>query len=334
MDWTRLTEHEVTLASRALTIFDTIPRNVLDGILQEDDGKHKFEVAQLHQLLGVSAFYTNDIDAAARYLEQGLQIYGKDDAPAENLFPQAFCSHFLGLVEKNWCHLDRPPEANLGAARQHFEDAARRLRSREGEFLTPVTLAEVLSYSEQTWKDAHSHLDDVFLRFDRRRAAQQNIDANQNALYGRALLLKGNLLYLQADHVQALTWYSKAHDHDPKNPYAILSMAQATDSQQQILKKERFSEGLQSLVGSEALHKRENAARLLAVAWAVVAAQNIDDRPALQRYLHEMDSATAYIRPVGGRAPLFFCPIAKKLVDFEQLRNNIKAYVSGTSQAA
>lgn len=109
-------------------------------------------------------------------------------------------------------------------------------------------------------------------------------------------------------------------------------MAQTTDGQQEILRKERFSEGLQSLIDSGAFQKRENAARLLAVAWAVVAAKNIDDRTSLQRYLHEMDAATSYIRPVGGRAPLFFCPIIKKLLDFEQLRGNIKSYLGGMPQ--
>ncbi|HEY1757740.1 MAG TPA: hypothetical protein VGG72_20380 [Bryobacteraceae bacterium] len=329
MDWTRLTEHEATLASRALTIFDTIPANVLEGILTEENGKHRYDIAHLYQLLGVSAFYTNDIDAATRYLERGLQIYGKEDAPTDYLFLQAFCSHYLGLVEKNWCHADRALDVNLSAARQHFEDAHRRLKNKEGEFLTPVTLAEVLSYSDQTWRDAHNELDNIVDRFEKRRTAKQGIDESQNALYGRALLLKGNIFYQQNDNKQAAIWFSRAKDHDPKNPYALLSLAQATAADDQDTSNAGFATGLAQLLESGALHKREHSSRLIAVAWAAIAARIADDINAANRFVTEIEQAAAAVRPVGGRAPLFFCPITKKLVQFAQLKKNIVVFVRG-----
>jgi len=325
VDWTRLTDHEVAVASRALTVFETIPNSVLNSLLKEDGGKNRFELAQVYQLLGVGAFYTNDVDAAARYLELGLEIYGTDDAPAESLFPQAFCSHFLGLVEKNWCHVDRPLEANLAAARKHFEEAARRQRTREGEFLTPVTLAEVLSYSEQTWADARTLLQDILDRFDRVKS-KQVLDENQQMLLGRTLLLMGNLDFAATHHEEALLWYTKAHEHNGRNPYAILSMAQATDQTQPEVRIERFRSGLSSLENSGALTKRENTARLLAVAWATIAASEIADESMQRKYTREMELATAFVRPVGGRAPLFFCPVTKKLVGFEQLRAALSAF--------
>jgi tetratricopeptide (TPR) repeat protein len=326
VDWTKLTDQEVTVASRALTIFETIPNSVLDSLLREDSGKNRFELAQVYQLLGVGAFYSNDIDAAARYLERGLEIYGNDDAPAESLFPQAFCSHFLGLVEKNWCHVDRPLEANLAAARKHFEEAARRQRTREGEFLTPVTLAEVLSYSEQTASDALAQLQDILDRLNRVKS-KQALDENQQMLLGRALLLMGNLEFAAAHREQALSWYTKANEHNTRNAYAILSMAQATDPTDAEVRMERFRSGLASLENSGALSKQENTARLLAVAWAMIAASEIGDESVQRKYTREMELATAYVRPVGGRAPLFFCPVTKKLVTFEQLRANVSAYV-------
>jgi hypothetical protein len=328
LDWTRLTEHEVAVASRALTIFDTIPNSVFDALLKEDGGKNRYELAQVYQLLGVSAFYTNDVDAATRYLERGLEIYGHADAPAESLFPQAFCSHFLGLVEKSWCHVDRPVEANLAAARKHFEESARRQSTREGEFLTPVTLAEVLSYSEQTWNDARTLLTEIFTRFERIKS-KQALDDNQQMLFGRALLLMGNLEFSANASVEALGWYTKAHEHNERNPYALLSMSQATGPADADLRKERFREGLAALASSGALSKRENTTRILAVARAIVAAYEIGDETLQKKYVREMELATSYVRPVGGRAPLFFCPLTKKLVGFEQLRSNISAYIKG-----
>jgi len=83
---------------------------------------------------------------------------------------------------------------------------------------------------------------------------------------------------------------------------------------------------LNSLENSGALTKRENTARLLAVAWATIAASEIADESMQRKYTREMELATAFVRPVGGRAPLFFCPVTKKLVGFEQLRAALSAF--------
>src|ERR1700730_2668814 len=275
MDWTRLTSQEGAAATRALTTFETIPQSVLDAILTEENEKNRYELADIYQLLGVSAFYTNDIDAAVKCLQRALQIYGIEDAPAEHLFQQAFCSHFLGLAEKNWWNRDRPQEANLASARRHLEDATRRLEMKDGEFLTPLTLAEILSYSAQSRDAARKNLDSIVSRLTKLKEAIK-LDENQHALLGRALLLRGNVDYVDRDLAQALSWYHQAHEHSRENAYALLSMAQATSAGESAARVRLFQQGLQLLEDpSGALNKRETSVRVSALAWAVIAAREI-----------------------------------------------------------
>ena len=326
MAWTRLTNQEEAAATRALTTFETIPQMVLDTILTEDGGRSRLELASIYELLGISAFYTNDIDEAVRCLERGLQIYGSEDAPAEHLFPQAFCCHFLGLVEKNWCHLDRPAEANLASAQRHLEEAARRLQTKKNEFLTPLTLAEVLSYSEPTREAARSQLETCIERLTSLKE-ESGLDANQDALLGRALLMRGNIDYLNRDMNQALNWYGRANSQNAQSAYAILSMAQATTNGESEVRVERFRTGLKLLEGpSGPLSKREASTRISALAWANIAAREVADEAATGKYIKELEAAGSSARPVGRRVPLFFCPIEKTMVTFGQLRATMSKY--------
>jgi tetratricopeptide (TPR) repeat protein len=321
--WTRLTPQEEVAATRALTTFETIPESVVESILTEDGGKNRYRMAFIYQLLGVSAYYTNDVDAAMRNLEKALKIYGEQDAPAEYLFSQAFCSHFLGVAEKNWCHLDRPPEANLSSAKKHLEDAARRLSTKEGEFLTPITLAEVLSYSEQNRAAAKAELDKIISRFE----SLKERDENQKALFARACLLRGDIEYLNKDLLSACEWYQRSSQINPQSAYAVLSLAQSTPSSDG--RSSDFKRGLELLEGSTGpLSKRETSVRLTAVAWAIIAAHDIGDTAKRERYLRELDAAKSSVRPVGGRALLFFCPITKTQVMLQQLQEVILETVS------
>lgn len=320
MAWTRLTAQEEAVATRALTTFETIPSSTLDAILEDDEGRSRYELASIYQLLGVSAFYTNDVDAAVRMLERGVEIYGDQDAPAEHIFQQAFCSHFLGLVEKNWCDLDRPQEANMASAKRHLEEAARRLETKDGEFLTPLTLAEVLSYSDQSRSAAKTELDENIARMEKLKATR-GLDDNQGALYARALLMRGNVDYLDGSVDQALAWYTRSYESG-QNAYALLSMAQSTAADQ-AARATLFRQGLDLLEGpSGPLLKRETSVRVSALAWAVVAAREAHD-PQVERYEKELVAATFDARPVGHRAPLFFCPLRKTQVTFDQLKETV-----------
>jgi hypothetical protein len=349
MAWTRLTDQEEAVATRALTTFETIPQAVLNTILTEDGGKNRFELAYIYQLLGVSAFYSNDIDAAVHCLDEGLNIYGSEKVPPEHLFHQAFCFHFLGLIEKNWCDLKRPPEANLLSAQQHLEEAARRLQTKENEFLTPLTLAEVLSYSEQKREAAQTQLEDCIKRLASLKLKEESgskieldalldralqvkkkdsgLDDNQADLLGRALLMRGNIDYLNGDRGSARKWYSRSHDHNAQNAYALLSMAQATTNGEPELRAKLFRDGLNLLEDpSGPLSKHEASTRVSALAWANIAAREVADDAKTGKYTKELEAASSIGRPVGRRAPLFFCPVEKTMVTFDQLKETISKY--------
>ncbi len=320
MNWTHLTSQEEALVTKALTTFHTIPPFVIQGSLDENEGKNRYQLAQMYYLLGVGAFYTEDIDGAAKYLEGGLRIYGEKDAPPEYLFPQAFCSHFLGLVEKNWRALSRPLEANLLSAKNHLKAAARRLETRTTEFLTPVTLAEVLSYSEQTQEEALGALDNIIVRLGRLKDAGA-LDPNQRSLLGRAFLIRGNVDFVRRNKEAAHGYYKQSFD-STGNVFARLSMAQTLESDP-LKRREMFKHGLTMLEGTASpLARRETSGRLTALAWAIIATREVANEEQQNKYTALFEGAGANVRSVGGREPLFFCPMTKTLVNFDGLRAN------------
>ena len=323
MTWTRLSVQEESLTSRARTSFETIP----EFILNQQREKAPHELARVYQLLGVSAFYANDIDAAIRYLEKAHTIYSAVSRRSEDLFSSAFCSHFLGVIEKNWCHIDRSPEANLAEAKRHLEEANSRLADIQDELLTPLTLAEVLSYSERNRGAARELLDEKIKIF-KRMESSPGLNANQHALLERAYLLRGNLDFLGGQIGQALEWYTQSKNLNEKNPYALLSIAHAhaVAPNKPSEKLQFYQDGLAALESSGAINKKEITVRVTALAWAVIASHEINEHEKVERYLKELDAIGSNIRLVGKREALFFCPTGKNLVTFERLRKNLIQY--------
>ncbi len=323
MAWTHLSPQEESLTTRARMYFETIP----EFVLSQQRTKDPYEFAQVYQLMGVSAFYANDIDAAAKYLETARTIYATVGTRPEDQYPQAFCNHFLGLVEKNWRHVDRPHEANLAEAKHHLEDANRQLSAKSGEFLTPLTLAEVLSYSERDRDSARKLLDEKIDLLVTQKSSVVGLDDNQHTLLGRAYILRGNLDFLDGQIDQALIWYKRSNDHDKQNPYALLSIAHAM-LKNTSEKAGFYRHGLETLEASGATAKKENAVRVTALAWAVIASHEIGDQQRKDKALKELDMIGSNIRLVANREPLFFCPTEKTLVTFKRLRQNLARYIS------
>jgi len=320
MRWTRLVKQEEVILSRARTSFETIFRSVLDE--RRKDKPHKF--ALVHQLLGVSAYYANDVDAATKYLEAAHEMYAEmGDGRPEDLYPRAFCSHFLGLIEKNWRHVERPVEANLTAAIHHLEEANLLLKDSPDEFLTPLTLAEVLSYLEHGRTQARALIDDKISQFQQLRRSPKGLNDNQRTLLGRAYLLRGNLDFINGDFDAAREYYEKADKEDKQRHFAWLSIALATDPKSTTKRRNWFDKGLQSLEGSGALKKRETVVRVMVLAWALMASHEIGDKAREERYLQEFKDAESDACIVGRREPLFFCPLTKQQVNFKQLNDNI-----------
>src|SRR6266498_71749 len=63
MSWTQLSSYEESLANSARSDFRTIP----DAVLKRHQEKDRYNFARVLQLLGVSAFYANDIEWAERH---------------------------------------------------------------------------------------------------------------------------------------------------------------------------------------------------------------------------------------------------------------------------
>lgn len=114
--WTRLTQHEVAVATKARLTFETIPEFVLHAQRETDP----YTLALVHELLGVSAFYANDVEGAVRCLEGARMIYGSRDPRPEDLYGRAFASHFLGLIEHRPDH-----RARVGCPRRSRGERAR-----------------------------------------------------------------------------------------------------------------------------------------------------------------------------------------------------------------
>jgi len=73
MDWTALTDEEIALALRARIIFEGIP----EFVLEDERTSDSWAFARTCQLLGVSAFYANDIESAIELLNRSRDIYSK-----------------------------------------------------------------------------------------------------------------------------------------------------------------------------------------------------------------------------------------------------------------
>jgi len=319
MAWTRLTTFEQSLAARTRATFQTIPNYIVDELSHDKPYEH----GRVLQLLGVSAYYANDVIAAIEYLEKAKYLLDNDQVPSNYLLPRAFCLHFLGLIEKNWWHLDRPREANFVEAKQYLEKAAKLLKDQTNEFLTPLTLAEVLSYIDSERNNARVRTEENITRLNQKKTQGTGLNENQSNLLCRAYLIRGNLDFIDRKLADASKWYQKAIDHSKDYHFAWLSKALATED-----KKERhtcFAKGLKLLEASNALYKQEDAVRLTACAWACIASGELKESEKLQKYQTELDAAEKTIRSVARREPLFFSPVHKMPESLKELTETVSA---------
>jgi tetratricopeptide (TPR) repeat protein len=287
----------------------------------------------------------SQITVALDNFNNSVKLYGNDylDDNHKKL-PRAFCSHYMGLIDKNWCPAGQDKGNNLEMAKRHLQQAWELLKASEREFLTPVTLSEVCSYSSRDRESAIEQLgswkagkfEDNTVEFESGTIKRMidfsrkpgGLDPNQSDLLTRALLIRGNIEYVERRHDKALLYYDLASQHDGENPYALLSIAQATDDPQ--TKASLFAKGWEALQGSDNLKKREMFGRVLALAWAVIANHELQQRLPLSKYLKELKVFKTSVRSVGKRDPLFFCPLTKNQVFFSELVENLSDWIKET----
>jgi hypothetical protein len=328
MDWSRLTDEEATLAGRARILFEGVP----EFVQKERREANQWDFARLCQLLGVSAFYSNDIESAIRLLEASREIYVTHEVPPDEIPPFGYCSHFRGIIDKTWRPIGRDAVLHLNEATKYFESSRQVFKNTTRAYLPTVTLCEVLSYypDVSTRQEGERILSDAITDIDNLREAK-GLDKNQSGLLSRAFLLMGNIKVLSQELEEAVKWYSRGSKHDPDNAFFELSIAAiaTTDAD----RRARFKEGLSRLQKSQALAKRETATLLIGLFWAVVASVEAGDHEQVTSYTQKFTSTGEKVREVFGREPLVFCPTTKGLMRYADLAHELDLYVARSKSA-
>jgi hypothetical protein len=338
MGWATLPLAEYRIAERARAEFHTIP----DRYLRMEAEQRPLEFAAVCQRIGTSAFYANDIDYGRELLAKAWTIFQKYEDersgfPDDYLMARIAAAFFLGLIAKSWIGESQTPEQSLGEAKKWLVAAADLLRRNERraqrDVQIPITLAEVLSYIDGTRAEAREILgtpeETSGPAIIPRLQSTTDRDENQQKLLSRACLIRGNLEHDRSK--PAAPFYEAALRHDPKNAYAILSLALATNepTKRAVL----FRDGSEAL--RPHLEKQELTAVALARAWAAIAAHELGDPATAAVYSKSLEGIRASgAANAGGKQPLFFDPISKRLARLEDLIEAITTYLHPAADKA
>jgi tetratricopeptide (TPR) repeat protein len=314
MGWASLDVSQDRLIAGARAEFRTIP----DFLLKEREREDAYEFARVCQLLGASALYANDIEFAERLLKRSAKVYESIEFRRDYCDSMAAVYFFLGLISKSWLDANRPLSDGLGEAKKHLQKAADLLVDKKAEFLVPVTLAEIRTYTEAERTQALRQLRG--LAGDLRTMTGR--DENQKRLLIRSLLLLGNI----EESGNRSACYQEALDLDPDNPYAALSLALITSDK--VTRKKLFARGLELLKKAKSTEKAEVTIRATAVAWAAVASHELAEGRDESIYLKQLERLSQAVISTGARIPLAFCPLTKLPTTFESLRQNVLAHIA------
>ncbi|MGB8294925.1 MAG: hypothetical protein WCG85_05820 [Polyangia bacterium] len=323
MAWPSLSLDLVNLANRARAQLESTPRFIID----EERKDNPATFARVMQLAGTSAFYANDIDAALHSLKEADDTFSTLQASSDTVNARAYTKHFRGIAEKNWRLSSAQAGENLLEAKTLLEQAVEIFGRTSKQFLTMITLAEVMSYLGE---DTDALLSEMIERLEQLKGTTA-LDGNQRTLLTRAYLLRGNSFALRNDRIAASKWYEKAVAHDPKSYYAHLSVAEAGGSDGRDV-GDSWRTGFRLLEDSGATRRREITTRVTALAWGLVAAAKLGDADARERYGLEL-ATIQQSGQVGGRVPLFFSPISKQLLDLDALVRELPSRLDKTTAA-
>jgi hypothetical protein len=338
LEWPTLPPHLLRLADHARVALQNIPRDLLDVIVAGRTNEH----ASMLQRLGVAAYYDfYQIGIALELLGEAERLF---EVTPDLAFSKAraYTQHFLAIIEKNWCLKGDSIGASLDRSAGRLREAVAILGKDEDHFLTPVTLAEVLSYrGDNAWEEADEHLRAVCTR-----AAVKGLpklDANQVSLYVRALLLQGNIEFRRsaarttaAPPLAARTKYEEASavrregSNSKANPFSLLSIARTMEPPDTPVSveagdnRDAWRRGLDALNRSEAIRKHEMTQRVTAIAWGILAASRLGDRAEELRYRDEF-AASGADKNIAGRFPLCFSPFGMTIVPYEELKKDLQA---------
>ena len=324
MEWAWISPEEQIHIERALSRFEIIDEIILNEI------KEREKVPHACYLLGVGAFYRNDIITALNYLNKAIEKYDElggfsNLKNTKHHFPYAFANHFLGILEKNWWYDVVSLDVNKQKAKDYLEKAKTMLESKEGELLTPVTYAEVLTYIEAERGNAEQQLKICLNKLQK----VVNKDKNQKSLTSRIFLYLGNIDYLNNNLDNAYKLYQQAKDSNEENLYAWFSKGSIAQELKTTDFNNDYEKGLELLNKSSSLSKPEITTHLTLLAWAVIASAGIHDKNE-DDIKNQFKTSINRVRRIGSRIPLFFGPVSKQLVTHEKLLQEVESKIGLT----
>lgn len=272
---------------------------------------------------GVISYYDNDVIEAKDYLDRAEAVRAPDDDT--QIDPKdtkeyrrriSFLHYFRALIQKNW--------GDLSEARREIE-LSLTYDTREEEFLTPVTKAEILSYMAGYEKSCQRDLAELLERI---RAVENDpsrggLNENQQRLRNRMLVLSGNVHFIEGDMGKALARYKEAVQFRPGDYYALGSAAQCEPDANAA--KEYGLRCLRAIEDSgDFRRKRERITRVgIAVTAANAARRSADDRA--EQWTRDARDLLSGNLAVDGMSPKFFSPATKRQVSAQELLQELDA---------
>lgn len=270
---------------------------------------------------GVIAYYDNDIVEAKAYLDRAATSRAPDhDAQLEanegyrRRF--SFVHYFRALIQKNW--------GELAEARREIEQSMS-YETRETEFLTPVTKAEILSYipgdEDLCIKELGAILSRIRAVESDLRDKGMELDPNQRRLRNRMLVLAGNVHFIKREFDRALVQYEAAIAFQPSDYYALASAGQCQlELGNADAATEHFEKCLAAIERSgDFRRKRERITRAVIAVTAVNAAKGCADPAARDQWTRDARDLLSGNLDVDGWSPKFFSPASKRQVGAQEL---------------
>lgn len=289
--------------------------------------EHYLVVGSLLYDCGVIAYYDNDVVEAKAYLDRAAACRAPDhDAQIEanegyrRRF--SFVHFFRALIQKNW--------GDLAEARREI-DLSMSYETREGEFLTPVTRAEILSYLPIDEEPCMKELSGLLSRMRAVEADLRNkgleLDANQQKLRNRMLMLSGNIHFIRKELGPALAQYEEAIRLHAGDYYALGSAGQCLSELGDAGRaRVRFQECLAAIERSgDFRRKREHITRAVIAVTAVQAAKGSADPKAREQWARDARDLLSGNLNVDGLSPKFFSPATKRQASAEELLRQLDA---------
>lgn len=336
LEWPSISHEQQLQIQESIGRFERID----DDLGIEEEFETDLKVPHTCYLLGVGAFYRNDINTALNYFQRSISLYDLHGSGFDNLkstehrFPYIYNHHFLGLIEKNWHRENVPLEANIEKSKASFERVHKWLADKEGELLTPITYAEVLSYMPGERTMSKGVLESAIKKMEILKNGGKtfsknnvnNLDKNQIALLSRAYLILGNLAFLNKHDDDAAEMYAKAIDLMDSNYYAWFSKAMISSKLNKKDWEAEYASGLERMNKAGVINKPEITTRGTILAWAVIASYKID-APQKYEYHSSFNELIEKSRPIGERKPMFFCPISKMLEEHSELKKSVESEI-------